>query len=246
MQNTAGHPGHNAGQLHPAEILTPGEVDRLVAAASARSSTGLRTRALILVMHRAGLRIGEALSLEPSDVCLDLCTVRVKLGADKGRRRKADAASPRKRRARSRTVALEPGACAAVAQWLDRRRKLGISPRAPLFCTLTGDKALYPQQVRAQLGRLAVRAGLDKRVHPHALRHGHAAHLDRSGVPVSTIQASLGHTSLAVTSRYLAGLGQEEHLERVRRVDWGSGGPEMPQEPRSQDAEGDPSRVSGT
>jgi len=53
----AGRAGHNAGLSYPAEILSPEEVDRLVGATSARSSSGLRTRAMILVMQRAGLRI---------------------------------------------------------------------------------------------------------------------------------------------------------------------------------------------
>jgi integrase len=37
---------------------------------------------------------------------------------------------------------------------------------------------------------------------------------------VSTIQRQLGHASLSVTTRYLAGLGEEEHLDRVRKVEW--------------------------
>lgn len=199
-----GRPGHNAGQTFPAEVLTLEEVDALVAAASSRSSTGIRSRALILVLHRAGLRVSEALALRPADIDVERCTIRVLRG--KG--------------GKARTVALDPGACAAVGRWMDRRAKLGVSRRAPVFCTLDGAKAIYATQVRTTLQRLADRAGLDKRVHPHGLRHAHAAHLDRSGVPVSTIQRQLGHASLSVTTRYLAGLGEEEHLDRVRKVGW--------------------------
>lgn len=200
----AGHPGHNAGLTYPAEILSTEEVDALVGAASARSSGGVRTRALILVMQRCGLRVAEALALRPVDVDLDRCELRVLHG-------KGD---------KARTVPLDPGVAAAVQVWLSRRGELGIRRRAPLFCTLDGRKGLYPQQVRATLQRLADQAGLEKRVHPHALRHAFAVHLDRQGVPVTTIQYVLGHTSLSITTRYLAGLGQEEHLERVRKVAW--------------------------
>lgn len=200
----AGRPGHNAGLTYPAEILSPEEVDRVVAAASARSSSGLRTRALILVMQRAGLRVAEAVALRPTDVDVDRSTLRVLHG-------KGD---------KARTVPLDPGACAAVQLWMTRRAELRIPRRAPLFCTLDGRKPLYPQQVRNTLQRLADRAGVEKRVHPHALRHAFAVHLDRQGVPVTTIQYVLGHASLSITTRYLAGLGQEEHLDRVRRVRW--------------------------
>lgn len=200
----AGHPGHNAGMTFPAEILTKEEIDAILAAASARSSTGIRTRALILVLQRAGLRVAEALALRATDVDMEHCTVRVLHG-------KGD---------KARTVPLDAGACAAVKDWLARRAELGIPRRAPLFCTLTGSKALYPQQVRTTLQRLADRAGVDKRVHPHGLRHLFAVTLDRQGVPVTTIQYMLGHASLSITTRYLSGLGQEEHLERVRKVQW--------------------------
>ena len=97
----------------------------------------------------------------------------------------------------------------------------GIGRRRPLFCTLAGT-ALYPQQVRTTLTRLAARAGIDKRVHPHGLRHAHAAHLNRAGVPITTIVRQLGHANLADTSRYLQSLGQDEHLARVQTINWQS------------------------
>ncbi len=198
-----GRPGHNAGQTFPAEVLSADEVERLVAAASSRSSTGLRSRALILTLHRGGLRIGEALALHPKDVDHQAATVRVLHG-------KGDQA---------RTVAIDAGTAAAITLWLDRRRSIGVPATTPLFCTLAG-RRLHPQQVRTTLRRLAARAGISKRVHPHALRHAHAAHLDRSGVPVSTIQRQLGHADLRVTTRYLSTLGAAEHLDRVHAVSW--------------------------
>ena len=201
----AGRPGHNRGRTYPPEVLSPEEVERLVGAASARSSTGIRARALILTLQRGGLRLGEALALYPRDVDLARGTIRILRG----------------RGDKARTVAIDPGAAAAIGRWLDRRAHLGIGRRRPLFCTLAGT-ALYPQQVRATLTRLGERAGIDKRVHPHGLRHAHAAHLDRSGVPITTIVRQLGHANLAVTSRYLQSLGQDEHLARVQGIDWQS------------------------
>ncbi len=70
------------------------------------------------------------------------------------------------------------------------------------------------------LPRLAKRAGIEKRVHPHALRHSHAAELARERLPVNLIQAQLGHSSLATTSRYLAHIAPEELVEAMQRRLW--------------------------
>ncbi len=49
----------------------------------------------------------------------------------------------------------------------------------------------------------ANRAGIKKNVSPHWMRHAHASHnLDR-GTPIHLVQATLGHSSVAVTGRYL-------------------------------------------
>jgi integrase/recombinase XerD len=56
--------------------------------------------------------------------------------------------------------------------------------------------------VRALLARHAKRAGL-RRVSPHCFRHAHASHALDNGAPVHIVQATLGHASLATTSRYV-------------------------------------------
>lgn len=55
----------------PAEVLEEPDIRRLLAGCSQRAPTGVRNRALILTLWRAGLRIDEALTLAPRDVKLD-------------------------------------------------------------------------------------------------------------------------------------------------------------------------------
>jgi site-specific recombinase XerD len=193
----------NKGKRYPAEILTSDEIRALIRASSNRAPTGIRNRALVVLLYRGGLRITEALRLHAKDLDRTAGTVTVLRG--KGGKR--------------RTIGLDPGAFAVLERWLDRRVALGINGRAPVFCTLRG-KPLASAYVRALLPRLARRAGIVKRVHAHGLRHTHAAELALEGKPMNLIQAQLGHSSLATTSRYLAHIAPAQLIEAMRARTW--------------------------
>jgi len=71
------------------------------------------------------------------------------------------------------------------------------------------------------LKRRAAKAGIDKRVHPHGLRHTHATELIAEGLPLNALQKQLGHASLATTSIYVNHLGAGEVVEIGRhRAAW--------------------------
>jgi integrase/recombinase XerD len=73
----------------------------------------------------------------------------------------------------------------------------------PIFRSRKGGGKLDPSQVRRILYAAAKRAGLEQKVSPHWLRHAHASHaLDRSA-PIHLVQATLGHSSIATTGKYL-------------------------------------------
>ena len=122
---------------------------------------------------------------------------------------------------RARTVGLDPEAFAVVERWIDSRSARRINGRARLFCTLQG-KPLDTAYIRALLPRLAKRAGVEKRVHAHGLRHTHAAELAREGFPINLIQAQLGHSSLATTSRYLAHIAPQQLVDAIQKREWHS------------------------
>ncbi len=193
----------NKGKTYPAEVLTPEEVRALLAQCSATSSYGLRHRALITLLYRTGLRLGEALALRLKDVDLAVGSVTVLHG--KGDRR--------------RTVGIDPGATRVVEIWIARRRLLDIPAQAPLFCTLHS-ASMTPSLVRSMLPRLAKRAGIIKRVHAHGFRHTHAYELMMEGVPMAIIQQQLGHVSLATTNTYLAHIAPKEVIETIAKREW--------------------------
>lgn len=193
----------NKGRKFPPQVPTPDEVRALLRACSDRAPTGIRNKALIVVLYRAGLRCAEALSLLPRDVDPGQGSISVQHG--KG--------------GRSRIVGLDPAAMSLLLRWVDRRKALGIDGRRCLFCTLEG-RPLKPSYVRTLLPRLAVKAGVEKRVHPHALRHAHAAELTWEGVPLPLIQRQLGHASLATTDRYLRSIAPADVVRTMQARVW--------------------------
>ena len=187
----------------PPEVLTEPEAIALIRACSTRAPTGVRNRALIAVLWRSGLRISEALALELRDVDLQAGSLWVRHG-------KGD---------KSRTVGVDEQTAAMLARWIDRRRKLSPGARAPIFCTLAGSR-MDASYVRHLLPRLAAKAGLDRRVHAHGLRHTYASELARERTPINVIRDALGHTSLAVTDRYLRDVAPMHVIDTIRARRW--------------------------
>ncbi len=187
-----------------ADLLTNQEVELLMRQCSMRAPTGVRNRSLIAVLWRCGLRVGEARALAVKDFDPDSGTLVVQRG--KGGKR--------------RVVGVDAGTVALVGRWLEVRRKLGLpAGGAPLFCSLAG-KPLDLSYVRHLLPRLARKAGIERRVHAHGLRHAFAVDLARSGVPLYVVRDALGHASVATTNVYLSRVGAHEAVEAMRNRPW--------------------------
>lgn len=189
----------NKGKKFPPESLKASEARALIYALS-DSPIGLRNRALIAAMYGGGLRASEALALRPSDIDVDRHSIFVRCG--KG--------------SKSRTVGIDAGALLHVTRWMDRRRALKI-PGTVLMCTFRGKKGtpLNDRYLRRMIEETAVKAGLERRAHPHGLRHTHAAELEASGIVVTMIQKQLGHKSLGTTQAYLDHISPTARLEQI-------------------------------
>lgn len=198
-----GAPAPNKGHEYPAEPLTPAEVTAIIGQCSRRAPTGIRNRALLTLLYRSGLRVSEVLSLRPSDVDMAKHSIRL-LDTKSGK---------------PQTRGYHPSADDALARWLDTRKSLGIGNHGKrLFCTLEGTP-MSDDYVRGLLRRLGAKAGVDKRVHPHGLRHTFAVELEHAGTPVTTISKLLGHSSVAVTARYLDHLTNGQAVTALESTD---------------------------
>ena len=94
-----------------------------------------------------------------------------------------------------------------------------ITGHKPIFCTLQGGR-INPAQIREKLPKLALKAGITKRVHPHGLRHTGASEMVEEGISLTDIQGQLGHSSAATTDRYLHSLNPVASAERLRNRIW--------------------------
>ncbi len=204
-------PAPNKDEKYPAQVLTTGEVAALIGQCSAKAPTGIRNRALLTLLYRSGLRVSEAVG-DPGRGIPPLKTADVNLKAHSLRLQVTKSGKPQ-------TRGFHPSADDALLRWIDTRKDLGFR-NGPFFCTLKGGP-IHPQYVRNLLHRLADEdhADLGKRVHPHGLRHTFADELRRSGMDVVTISKLLGHSSIAVTARYLDHLSNGQAVEALEAVD---------------------------
>jgi site-specific recombinase XerD len=163
-------------------ILSQEEVAQLIQAASTSFH-----RTLLMTLYATGVRRAELTHLKVSDIDSKRMVIHVQGG--KGRK--------------DRDVMLSPKLLEVLREhWRGLRHK----PSAWLFPGNrwhTGDTPIDTKVVWNACQEAAQRAGLQKRVHPHTLRHCFATHLLEDGADLRTIQILLGHNDLKETARYL-------------------------------------------
>ena len=178
--------------LSPVPYLRPEEVSSLIEAAK-KLRYGERNVLLIKVLYQCGLRISEALSLTPSHLTRfeGIPCLRVK---GKG--------------GKERLVHVPEN---LYSQLLAYAYQEGLKPTDRFF-------NLNRKNTHKMLVKASKLAGLNKRVYPHLLRHSCAIErLRQTGNP-KALQWHLGHSTMAMTMRYLATLTMEEALKIQAQV----------------------------
>lgn len=158
-------------------VLSRDEVRRLLGAAR-----GTRAQALLMLLYASGLRVGEVVRLRPEDLEADRGLLRVRKG--KG--------------AKDRYTLLSGLAMDAVVRY-----RMAHAPERWLFPSARDpERPMTTRSVQATVRATAKRAGLERRVTPHVLRHSFATHLLESGTDLRYIQTLLGHASSRTTEIY--------------------------------------------
>jgi site-specific recombinase XerD len=159
-------------------ILSPVEVVQLLAALSSK-----KHKAIVMLAYGSGLRVSEVCALRAEDIDAKRMLVHVREG--KG--------------GVERYAMLSATALSMLRAYWKESRPVGpyLFPGAVPGTTLTR------AAVAIAIAGAAKRAGLDKRVSPHTLRHCFATHLLETGTDLRTLQVLLGHASLRSTTTYL-------------------------------------------
>jgi len=158
-------------------IVGEEDVRRIVA-----GEPGTRNRILLNLLYTAGLRVSEACQLRWRNVAARGTVGQITVFGKNGR---------------TRAILLPPDLWMELA---GLRQERGLEEH--VFQS-RGGKPLDRGRVRMILLGAAQRAGINSPVSPHWLRHAHASHALDHGAPIHLVQATLGHSSVSTTSRYL-------------------------------------------
>jgi integrase/recombinase XerD len=165
-------------------FLQEEEIQRLLDACEPGQPLGIRDRALFELIYSCGLRVSEAVNLTVDRVSMPEAALRV---MGKGSRERM---VPLGERARKQLELYLSSARPALA---------GRAPVNELFLG-RGGKKLSRKTVWKCFKRLAMRAGLDAKV--HTLRHSFATHLLQGGADLRSVQELLGHADIGTTQIY--------------------------------------------
>ncbi|HXW09558.1 MAG TPA: site-specific tyrosine recombinase XerD [Steroidobacteraceae bacterium] len=172
------------------------EVEALLAAPAVSDPLGHRDRTMLEVLYATGLRVSELVNLKLGQVNLNQGVLRIVGKGD-----------------RERLIPLGEEAVQWVQQFLQGPRVEILLERQTdyLFPTRRGDR-MTRQAFWHIIKRYARKAGIDKELSPHTLRHAFATHLLNHGADLRVVQMLLGHSDLSTTQIYT-------HVARERLKD---------------------------
>jgi integrase/recombinase XerD len=176
---TAGIPNARVRRRCP-EILSGTEVERLLAATDSP-----KYRAIFMLAYGAGLRVAEITALQATDIDSKRMLIHVREG-----------------KTGPRDVMLSPRVLVALRRhW--KAAGLAGPKLFPGGRSQRSDTPLSRRSIGQVLRKVARKAGIPNRVHPHTLRHCFATHMLESGANIRKVQVLLGHASIGSTTNYL-------------------------------------------
>jgi integrase/recombinase XerD len=172
--------------------LTGKEVELFLEQPECVDPKGFRDRAMLELLYATGIRVSELISLDLDDLNLPGGVLRCR---GKGK---------------ERTIPLYPAAVRALSEYVKNVRPLLLeSPEeTALFVNMNGER-MSRQGFWKLIKYYQEKAGIQKEITPHTLRHSFAAHLLENGADLRSIQEMLGHADISSTQIYSRLLNQK-------------------------------------
>ncbi|WP_156289286.1 site-specific tyrosine recombinase XerD [Oceanobacillus salinisoli] len=167
------------------DVLSQKEIESLLAIHE-NSPLAIRNKAMLELMYATGLRVSEIITLKVSDLHLTMGFVQC---FGKG--------------SKERIVPIGDVAIKAVEDYLQQARNQLVKQNANhvLFVNQHG-RPLSRQGFWKILKKIALDAGISKKITPHTLRHSFATHLLENGADLRIVQEMLGHEDISTTQIY--------------------------------------------
>lgn len=166
-------------------VLDEEEVERLLSAPAVTKDLGLRDKAMLELLYASGLRVSELLSLRFKDVDLENRLIDVHGKGNK-----------------ERIVPYSRFAGDYLEKYLCGPRKRNKGKDSPYLFLGRDGKPLSRIAFFKAVRKYASKAGIEKPVSPHSLRHSFATHLLERGADLRTVQELLGHSKITTTQIY--------------------------------------------
>lgn len=180
------------GEKKLPQILTGKEVELLLRQPACTDAKGYRDKAMLEMMYATGMRVSELIDLNVENV-------NTELGIVKCHGTKKDRAIP-----------MYPEAIRALNVYLKEVRPLLVSEPSEraLFVNINGGR-MSRQGFWKILKYYQMKAGIEKEITPHTLRHSFAVHLLENGADLDSLQELMGHSDISSTQFYTHFINQK-------------------------------------
>jgi len=168
-------------------ILTIDEVERLLKAINGKDEKAARDKAMLELLYASGMRVSEIINLKVTDVNMPLGFI-ICRSEGTGKERVIPFGNTTKQ-------------CLSKYLRTERAKIVDDEEVEWLFTNCFGRK-LSRQGYWKVLKGYAERAGIDKEITPHTLRHSFAAHMVQNGADLKSVQEMMGHTDISSTQIY--------------------------------------------
>lgn len=182
----------NRGEKKLPSVLSGKEVELLLTQPSSSDAKGIRDKAMLEVMYATGMRVTELIDLNIDDVNLELGMI--KCSSNK----------------KSRIIPLYPAALRALSVYVtDVRMTMIADPSEKALFVNVGGARMSRQGFWKILKFYQAKAGIEKEITPHTLRHSFAVHLLENGADLGSLRELMGHSDISSTQMYTHMINQK-------------------------------------